>query len=207
MSNNIKYTCYSCAAIVGLMFAFIYSCWINYNASLAPAKINYQLSTQSRTEIFAEIDKALNHCKDDFWISWIVASKNIYSFEDVRGYDNKKRGADKVISAKKLNDFYLKSHVIDKNSLRFLNSIETGFPASFSDLIDVKNNYPSIYEAVEAANSQLDLIILAVTKNLENKDVVYIFTMSSSNPANKKCSKKDMAKFVREISIFAKRGL
>lgn len=205
--DKIRVVCYSCSAIVGLMFAFMYMCWADYigNKEMAKAKINYQISSQARTEISTKIDGILNECQDGYWLSWLTVDNDIYSFEQVKGYNPNSTNPDHIQSVKELNPFYLKSHSIDKKSKEKLASMDTGFPAFFIDSNDLKN-YPSVYEALGAANNNLNSIGFAVTKSSEN-DVVYVFIITSSNPKLKKCSQKDIHNSLKDLSIYAKRGL
>lgn len=177
-----------------------------YNMIIASNHINYQRPVIIRDNIIPRIHSYINECQQGYWFSWVVIEDNIFSFVDVMGYNPSSGKEDKVFSVKYsgLNEYYLKEHTLDINTIEWMTRLDTGYVGYYD--IKALEVYTAITDSIIAANLNLYSIGIGITKNSKER-LIYIFTITSSNKELMKCDKLRIVNILGELSIYAKTQL
>jgi hypothetical protein len=167
----------------------------------------------SNAGIKKKIEKRINQCGKDYWLSWIVLDGNVskrkYYFQDVIGCNPEsgiKNDCSFSVKNSKLNPFYNETyHKLDKNTYKLLMGMDTGLVGYYDNLTKLRT-YKAMNEALNSFNKEIKVLGLTVTKNIK-QNIVYVFAMTKTGDSKMTCNKSDIINILEDLSIYAKEKL
>lgn len=159
------------------------------------------------SRITKEIDNIVNSCGSGYFLSWIVfnedSNNSRYYFQDVVGCAGEEKSCAISIKNLHLNKFYDQEyHKVDRSTLEFFNSMQTGLAGYYNDIDYLSSRYPTIAEIAHNTNKKIISTGITVTKDIRS-NIIYVFTLANTSPTNSRCGQKEIVKHLEFLSTFA----
>jgi hypothetical protein len=159
------------------------------------------------SRITKEIDNIINDCGAGYFLSWIVfnedSNNSRYYFQDVVGCAGESKNCAISIKNLHLNKFYDQEyHKVDKNTLQFFNSMQTGLAGYYEDIDYLTGRYQTIAEIAKNTNKKIVSTGITVTKDARS-NIIYVFTLTNTSLTNNKCGQKEVVRHLEFLSTFA----